>query len=85
VARSRGDSSLITRDEGFFLRRLCHSNYCIVVISGPVIETAEYIRRFLRHASFRTKQQRTGKVIRLLPTRIAWLEIGVKVQQRLLW
>ncbi len=78
-------ATFITRDEGFFRRRLSHSNYCIVVVSGPVIETAEYIRRFLRHPAFRTKQQRAGKVVRLLPTRILGWEIDVKLQKRLLW
>jgi hypothetical protein len=78
-------ATFITRDEGFFRRRLCHSNYCIVIVSGPVIEIAGYIQRFLRHAAFRTKQQRPGKVVRLLPTRILWWAIGVKLRQRLLW
>ena len=78
-------ATFVTRDEGFFRRRLCHSNYCIVIVSGPVIETAGYIRRFLRRPDFRTKRQRNGKVVRLLPTRIVWLEIGVKLQQRVFW
>lgn len=78
-------ATFITRDEGFFRRRLCHSNYCIVIVSGPVIETAGYIRQFLRHSAYRTRQQRIGKVVRLLPTRIVWWDIDVKHQQRLLW
>ena len=78
-------ATFITRDEGFFLRRLCHSNYCIVIVSGPVSETAAYIRRFLRHTAFRTKRQRTGKVVRLLATGIVWWATRVKVQQRLPW
>ena len=78
-------ATFITRDEGFFHRRLCHRNYCIVVVSGPVIETAVYIRRFLRHSAFRTKKQRTGKMVRLSPTQIAWWEVGARLQQRLLW
>lgn len=78
-------ATFITRDEGFFRRRLCHPNYCIVVVSGPVIETAVYAQRFLRHAAFRAKQQRVGKVVRLSSTRIAWWEIDMESQQRLLW
>jgi hypothetical protein len=78
-------ATFITRDEGFFLHRLCHSNYCIVIVSGPVAETAQYIRRLLRHTAFRTKQQRMGKVVRLLPTRIVWWDTRAKFQQRLLW
>jgi hypothetical protein len=78
-------ATFITRDDGFFRRRLCHRNYCLVVVSGPVIETAAYVQRFLRHTAFRTKQQRVGKVVRLSSTRIAWWEIGMESQQRLLW
>ena len=78
-------ATFITRDEGFFRRRLCHHNYCIVVVSGPVTETAVYVRRFLRHVTFRARQQRAGKVIRLSPTKITWWEVGIESQQRLLW
>ena len=78
-------ATFITRDEGFFRRRLCHRNYCIVVVSGLVTETAMHVRRFLRHPAFRTRQQRAGKVVRLMPTKIAWWEVGVESQQHLAW
>jgi hypothetical protein len=65
-------ATFITRDEGFFRRRLCHRNYCIVVVSGFVTETAAPVRQFLRHTAFRAKQQRVSKVVRLSPTKIAW-------------
>ena len=78
-------ATFVTRDEGFFRRRLCHNYYCIVVVSGPVVETAVYIRRFLRHPTFRAKQRRTGKVVRLSSTKIVWWEIGRGSQQRLSW
>lgn len=77
--------TFITRDAGFFRRRLCHANYCIVVIIGPVEETAEYVRRFLRHPSFRTKRQRMGKVVRLSPDKITWWELHAARQQRIAW
>ena len=78
-------ATFITRDEGFFRHRLCHPHYCLVVVSGPVIETAVHVQRFLRHVAFRTRQQRVGKVVRLSSTRIVWWEIGRESQQRLLW
>jgi hypothetical protein len=78
-------ATFVTRDEGFFRRRLCHNNYCIVVVSGPVIETASYVRRFLRHPMFRVKQQRTGKIVRLLPTNILWWKVGLESRQHLSW
>lgn len=77
--------TFITRDEDFFHRRLRHPNYCIVVVSGLVVETTRDVRRFLRHPHFRTKQQRMGKVVRLSSTGVVWWEIGKDSQQRQAW
>ena len=62
---------LFTRDTGFYRSRFCHPNYCIVVIAAPVMETAIFIRRLLRHPEFRTKVLRSGSVIKLSPTKIS--------------
>jgi hypothetical protein len=78
-------STFISRDEDFFHRRLRHPNYCIVVVSELVVDTAKDVRRFLRHPSFRTKQQRMGKIVRLSSTGIVWWEINKERQQRLSW
>jgi len=77
--------TFITRDEGFFRRPLRHANYCIVVVTGPLLETAEYVRRFLRHPSFRAKRQRVGKVVRLSPKKITWWELHEARQQSISW
>lgn len=53
--------TFFTRDLGFFRRRLCHPNYCIVLLTVPVEETASYIRRLLRHPRFKTRASRVGK------------------------
>jgi len=45
--------TFFTRDLGFFRRRYSHSNYCLVVVTGLVLETAVMIRRFLRHPQFK--------------------------------
>ena len=58
-------ATFFTRDLGFFRRRLCHSNYCIVVLSVSVAETAAYIRRLLRHPQLNTRARRSGKVLKL--------------------
>ena len=47
--------TLFTRDLGFFRRRFCHSNYCIVVLTVPVAETSFYIRRLLRHPRLKSR------------------------------
>ena len=77
--------TFFTRDEGFFRRHLCHPNYGIVVVGTPVLETALYVRRFLRHKTFRTKKGRMGKVIRLSRTGIVCWETGGEKLRRLSW
>lgn len=78
-------STFFTRDGGFFRPHLRHSNYCLVVIDENERETANFIRRFLRHPKFKTKAQRCGKVMRLSPRMISWWEIGVGQQKTMLW
>jgi len=56
--------TLLTRDEDFFRRKLCHSGYCLVFLDARPAESAEFIRRVLRHPQFRTKAQRMGTVAR---------------------
>lgn len=58
-------ATFFTRDLGFFRRRLCHPNYCIVVLTVPVAETAAYIRRLLRNPRFKSRARRVGKVVKL--------------------
>ena len=68
--------TFFTRDLGFFRRRLRHPNYCLVVLAVPVLETALYIRRLLRHASLKTMAKRKGKVVKVSTEGIAFWEIG---------
>lgn len=73
--------TFFTRDLGFFRRRLCHQNYCLVALTVPVLETASYIRRLLRHPVLKTKAKRQGKVVRVSTEKIALWQTG---QERLL-
>jgi predicted nuclease of predicted toxin-antitoxin system len=77
--------TFITRDEDFFRRALCHSRYCIVVVDSSVLHTAREVQRFLRHADFRTKKQRLGKVVQLSSTGVIWWDLGQQFRQRQLW
>jgi hypothetical protein len=65
-------ATFFTRDMGFFRRRFCHKNYCLVVLSVPVLETAVYIRRLLRHLALRTRASRRGKVIKVSTEKIVF-------------
>ena len=67
--------TFFTRDLGFFRARLCHTNYCLVVLSVPVLETAYYIRKVLRHPDFKTRAKRNGKVIRVSTKNINFWDI----------
>lgn len=78
-------TTLFTRDLGFFRIRLCHRNYSLVVIEAPVIETAGLIRNFLRHPEFKTRRQRCGRVFEISSTRIRWWQIGKTRQSELPW
>lgn len=41
-------------DRDFSRPELCHLRYCLVYLDVKPDEAARYIRRFLRHKSFRT-------------------------------
>ncbi|HEX7183331.1 MAG TPA: hypothetical protein VF756_15955 [Thermoanaerobaculia bacterium] len=57
--------TFITRDEGFYDRKLCHARYCLVYLAVKPNESASFVRRFLRHPRFNTRSQRLGAVIRV--------------------
>ena len=77
--------TFFTRDIGFVRRRFCHPNYCIVVLVCPALETAALVRRFLRHRLFRTKTARMGRVVKVSPVSIAWLEMGGTCRRHVGW
>src|SRR5271157_2263346 len=60
-----GPATFFTRDKGFYDRRLCHADYCLVCLIMNQYEVATFIRLFLKHPQFNTSARRMGKVIRL--------------------
>ena len=77
--------TFFTRDLGFFRARLCHTNYCLVVLSVPVLETAYYIRKVLRHPDFKTRAKRNGKVMKVSTERITLWESGRQRRSTTRW
>ena len=77
--------TFITRDLGFYRYRLCHKSYCLVVLTVPVLETADYVRKLLRHKDLRTRAQRNGKVITVSTKRIAFWDLGHQRQNVKQW
>jgi len=54
-----------TRDSDFYHPKLCHPGYCLVYLDVRKDEVATFIRRFLRHKSFKTRTYRMGTVVRV--------------------
>jgi len=58
-------ATFFTRDLGFYERRLCYSNYCIVCLAVGQYEAASFTRRFLRHPIFSIQAKRIGVVVQV--------------------
>lgn len=78
-------TTFITRDLGFFRAPLRHANYCLVTLAVPVLETAEYISKLLRHPHFNTRAKRSGNVIRVSTKSITFWEMGRQRQNIARW
>jgi hypothetical protein len=59
-----GRTTLFTRDQGLYERRLCHPRYSLVCLDVGEQEVARFVRRLLRHPEFDTQARRMGKVVR---------------------
>jgi hypothetical protein len=68
--------TFFSRDLGFFRAPLRHANYCLVALTVPVLETAHYVSRLLRHPHFNTRAKRNGKVMKVSTKGITFWEIG---------
>jgi len=77
--------TFFTRDLGFFRAPLRHANYCLVVLTVPVLETAHYVSKLLRHPHFNTRAKRNGKVMKVSTKNINSWEIGRQRQSTARW
>jgi hypothetical protein len=77
--------TLFTRDHDFYKPSLLHPGYCLVLLDVAFDEVADYVRRFLRHRSFRTQAQRMGKVVRVRHSGVSWWEAGGKAERAVSW
>lgn len=78
-------TTFFTRDLGFYERRLCHADYCLVCLEARQYETASFIRRFLRHPQFRTQRQRLGSMVRVSHTAIHLWRLGQAGEEAVDW
>lgn len=77
--------TLFTRDRGFYRPELRHSRYCVVYLDVPRGESADYIRRLLKHPSFNTIGKRLGAVMRVSPNGVRTWLLGVHQEERVPW
>jgi hypothetical protein len=77
--------TFFTRDLGFYRARLRHPNYCLVALTVPVLQTADYIFRLLRHPYFNTRAKRNGKIIRVSTMTISYWAMGRQRQETIRW
>jgi hypothetical protein len=77
--------TFFTRDLGFFRASWRHANYCLVVLTVPVMETAYYVSKLLRHPRFNTRVKRMGKAIKVSTKNITFWEIGRQRQSIATW
>ena len=77
--------TFFTRDHDFYRADLRHAGYCLVLLDVKSREAADFIRRFLRHPSFRTQAQRMGKVVRVRHSGLSWWEVSAKTERAASW
>lgn len=77
--------TFFTRDHDFYKPDPCHSRYCLVFLDVAFDEAAEFIRRFLRHAAFRTQAQRMGKVVRVHHCGASYWQVNARKAYTLSW
>ncbi|MBE2197240.1 MAG: hypothetical protein IAE79_01440 [Anaerolinea sp.] len=77
--------TFFTRDDDFFERRLCHAGYCLVYLDVRKEEVATFVRRVLRHAAFKTKAKRMGKVIRASHVGLSVWNLHAEKEEHLEW
>lgn len=77
--------TFFTRDKDFYRRWLSHPGYCLVYLDVGPGEAALFIRRFLRHRSFRTQAARMGKIVRVHQGGISVWQAGMGEGKDFAW
>jgi len=77
--------TFFTCDQDFYRRWLSHPGYCLAYLEVKPDEAAQFIRRFLRHRSFRTQAQRMGKVVRVHQAGISVWQAGMGEGKEIAW
>jgi hypothetical protein len=77
--------TFFTRDHDFYKPLLLHRGYCLVYLDVEFDEAAKFIRRFLRHPTFRSYAQRMGKVVQVRSSKVSYWQVNHRREQFLDW
>ena len=77
--------TFFTHDDDFFKASLCHSHYALIHLDVADKETAEFVRRFLKHAAFDTQAKRLGIVARVRSGGVQFWRKGRSTLQSMKW
>jgi hypothetical protein len=83
--RRLNKATLFTRDVGFYRPEVRHLAYCIVVMKVGPNETAQFVRRFLKHPDFNSRAKRMGQIVRLSAASIASWRIHDQHEAHIEW
>ena len=77
--------TFFTLDSDFYKPKLCHSRYCLVHVDVGQYEAATFIRRFLSHSKYNTKNKRKGGVMRVSHTGISMWRLHAEKEEFYNW
>jgi hypothetical protein len=85
LLRQHRNITFFTRDADFYLPKLRHRRYCLVVMSVGQNEAATFVRRFLRHPDFDTQMKRLGRVVRVSHAGISVRRLRSQAETYAVW
>jgi len=77
--------TFFTQDDDFFSQALCHPAYCLVFLDVRADDTADFVRRFLRHSRFSVERKRLGLVARVHHDSIEFWQKNHRALQHVDW
>ena len=77
--------TFFTRDDDFYNRKRRHAGYCLVYLAVRKEEVAVFVRRFLHHPEFNTKNKRMGCIVRISHAGLSVWRVHVDEQVRFEW
>ncbi len=72
-------------DVDFYKPKLCHSRFCLVYMDVDQYEAASFIRRFLKHSEYKTKNKRKGRVLRISHIGISEWRLHAEKEEFIHW